>query len=64
MRFEIKDFIKGLAFVAGFLVYYFTVSMGIEIRIVKLEASSANVQEILKEIRSDVKNILTNRKER
>lgn len=64
MRFEAKDYIKGVVFFFSLLVYYFTVSKDVEIRIVKLEAASASTNKMLEEIRQDVKLLITTPKRR
>lgn len=64
MRLEAKDYIKGTIFFLSLLVYYFTVSKDIEIRIVKLEANSASTNKLLEEIRQDVKILITGPKGR
>lgn len=61
VRFEVKDYIKGAVFAFGLLFYYLTVSKDVEIRIVKLEAASANQQKVLEEIRADVKTLINNK---
>ncbi len=61
MRFEAKDYIKAAVFAVSMLVYYFTVSKDIEIRIVKLEVANENNARILKEIREDVKFLINKR---
>lgn len=61
MRLEAKDYIKGAIFFMSMLVYYFTVSKDIEIRIVKLEVANENNARILKEIREDVKFLINKR---